>query len=115
MVAGEDNTLKRIDNSVVRRKGNQSMLYSHGIDLEQRHSLKRKITNVFYTWWFRNLDLAMECRRDCSLEVSRGQETIRGDAEGSRDVREPQAGLKSNKGVKIVIDEPPGKEERGLV
>lgn len=57
----------------------------------------------------------MECRRDCSLEVSRGQETLRGDVEGSRDVREPQPGQKSNKGVKVIIDEPPGKKEQGLV
>lgn len=36
MVAGEDSMLKRIDYFVVRRKGDQSMLYSSGIELEER-------------------------------------------------------------------------------
>lgn len=45
MVAGEDNMLKRIDYFVVRRKGSQSVLYSRGIELEERHSLKRKVTD----------------------------------------------------------------------
>lgn len=47
--------------------------------------------------------------------MSRGQEIIWGDVEGSRDLREPQPGQKSNKGVKVIINEPPGKKEQDLV